>query len=208
MRTTTLGTARRGRIAGLASAVAGIGLLVTACAGPAGAAGSSAPATTAGSSAPATASGSSAPATTSGSQQITVETHTGPMGSYLTDGNGKTLYLFAHDKGKTSTCNGSCAHFWPPFTTTASPKGAGTVQSGDLATSKRSDGSTQVTYHGHPLYYFFQDQAAGDTKGQGLNQDGGLWWLVSPTGRALTKTGTTTHSSSPASGGGAAGGWS
>lgn len=192
MTATSRGSGHRVRLVGLAAAFAGIGLLVTACGGSTGYAGPGS-------------SGSG-----SGSGPVTIETHSGPMGSYLTDGSGKTVYLFAKDKGHTSTCSGSCATYWPPVTTNGSPKGAGQVHSGELATSKRSDGSSQVTYNGHPLYYYIQDKSAGDTKGQGLNLSGGLWWLVSPSGSALTKTGpmaqhTPSKAGSTSSGG--SGGW-
>ncbi|HET7386582.1 MAG TPA: hypothetical protein VFJ19_07975 [Nocardioidaceae bacterium] len=182
----------------LATALAGTGLLVAACGG-----------TSAGST---TASGGSqggsgdAQAAASGSTAVTVETHMGPMGTYLTDGDGNTLYVFAKDKGGTSTCTATCAHFWPPLTTTSAPQASGQVQSGALGTSKRDDGTKQVTYHGHPLYHFLEDKSPGDTKGQGKNLEGGLWWVVAPSGNAITKKGNA--QSSPTSGSDAGGSWS
>lgn len=74
------------------------------------------------------------------------------LGTILVDGKGRTLYLFEADKSTTSTCNGGCATAWPPLLTSGSPSVGGSAKSGLLGTSKRSDGKTQVTYHGHPLY--------------------------------------------------------
>jgi predicted lipoprotein with Yx(FWY)xxD motif len=114
-----------------------------------------------------------------------VTTKTGPAGTYLVDGDGKALYLFVADTGSTSVCNGPCATAWPPLKGPATA-GAG-VNAGMLSTSTRQDGTKQVTYNGHPLYYFQGDQAAGQTTGQGVNNFGGLWWLVTPNGTAITK---------------------
>ena len=92
---------------------------------------------------------------------VTVETHSGASGTYLTDGSGKTLYLFLADKGGKSACSGSCATLWPPLTTKGAPAASGDAAAGMLATTTRSDGTKQVTYAGHPLYYFQADTAAG-----------------------------------------------
>src|SRR4029078_12838770 len=96
----------------------------------------------------------------------TVKTRHGKLGTYLVDGKGRTLYLFEKDKTKKSTCSGSCATAWPPLLTTGKPKAAGKAKAAVLGTSQHSDGKTQVTYKGHPVYYFVQDKKAGDTKGQ------------------------------------------
>jgi predicted lipoprotein with Yx(FWY)xxD motif len=119
----------------------------------------------------------------------TVSAKTGALGTYLTDASGRTLYSFATDTSGTSTCSGSCAQFWPPFTSTGMPKATGQAQSGMLGTTTRPDGTTQVTYDGHPLYHFKLDAAAGDTKGQGQNAFGGLWWVVAPAGTPITSAG-------------------
>jgi predicted lipoprotein with Yx(FWY)xxD motif len=120
---------------------------------------------------------------TTGTAMVT--TRSGPAGTYLTDGAGKSLYLFAADTGPTSTCVGSCATYWPPMTTTGTPTAGPGVTASMLSTSPRPDGTKQVDYNGHPLYYYIGDQAAGDTAGQGKNLSGGLWWLVAPTGKAI-----------------------
>jgi predicted lipoprotein with Yx(FWY)xxD motif len=135
--------------------------------------------------------GAPAPATTSpptGSAGAgTVMTGTGPKGTYLVDGQGKSLYLFVPDTNGTSTCYGPCATAWPPLTGTATPKAGPGVNAAMLATTNRTDGSKQVTYTAHPLYYWSGDTKPGDTTGQGLNNLGGLWWLVAPNGTAIAK---------------------
>jgi predicted lipoprotein with Yx(FWY)xxD motif len=97
-----------------------------------------------------------------------------------------TLYLFEKDKGTMSTCTGACAQFWPPLTTKGPAKAGTGIAAGKLGTTKRSDGSTQVTFDGHPLYYYSGDKKPGDVTGQGLDTFGGLWWVLSPTGTAIT----------------------
>lgn len=139
---------------------------------------------------------------------VSIETHSGPMGTYLTDGSGRSLYLFAADTTGKSNCSGGCATFWPPLTGSASAMAS--AQAGKLGTITRSDGSKQVTYNGHPLYYFKEDTKAGQTAGQGFDNFGGKWWLVAPSGQAITGSGgasssTPGGSSSSSSGGG--GGW-
>ncbi|GAB4057268.1 lipoprotein [Catellatospora paridis] len=119
-------------------------------------------------------------------EEVTVQTSTGPMGTYLTDGQGRALYLFVADTSAKSTCSGECAVAWPPLVTTGAPKAGAGVAADKLSTVARDDGSMQVLYNGHPLYYFIKDTAPGQTTGQGVNGFGALWWLVSPTGDAIT----------------------
>jgi predicted lipoprotein with Yx(FWY)xxD motif len=116
-----------------------------------------------------------------------VMTKTGPAGTYLVDGTGKSLYLFVIDTPTSSMCSGPCAQAWPPLTTDGQPTAGAGVTASMLTTIKRSDGSMQVVYGGHPLYFFQGDTSAGATNGQGLNNFGGLWWLVSPAGKAISK---------------------
>ena len=99
----------------------------------------------------------------------------------LTDAKGFTLYWFAPDTKTTSKCNGTCATFWPPV---KGPVTAGTGVTGKLGTITRSDGSTQATYNGHPLYTYKGDTAPGQNKGNGLNIQGGLWHEVTASGSA------------------------
>ncbi|HTY73352.1 MAG TPA: hypothetical protein VMI11_13140 [Actinomycetes bacterium] len=128
-----------------------------------------------------------------GSSSAVVTTASGALGTYLTDGSGRTLYDFAADTGTTSACYGSCATYWPPLLTTGTPAAAGRAKASLLGTTTRKDGSQQVTYGGHPLYTYAGDGAAGATSGQGVDASGGLWWVVSPAGTSVT----TTTASSP-----------
>jgi predicted lipoprotein with Yx(FWY)xxD motif len=111
------------------------------------------------------------------------------FGSILVDGEGMSLYLFMADTqdSGTSTCgdDDGCATEWPPLITDGDPVAGEGVDAALLGTITRDDGSTQVTYNGWPLYLFEEDTAAGDTNGQGIDEFGGLWFLVSPTGEAI-----------------------
>jgi predicted lipoprotein with Yx(FWY)xxD motif len=97
----------------------------------------------------------------------------------VTDAKGLTLYSFAPDTPAKSNCSGSCAAYWPPVTGTPS---AGPGVTGKLGTIKRSDGSTQATYNGHPLYTYVGDSGAGQASGNNLNLNGGLWREITPSG--------------------------
>jgi predicted lipoprotein with Yx(FWY)xxD motif len=114
-----------------------------------------------------------------------VKTRHGKLGTFLVDGNGRTLYLFQKDKTKRSTCSGACASDWPPLLTSGAAKASGSARKGLLGTSKRSDGTTQVTYKGHPLYTYAGDAKAGDTNGQGVSAFGARWYAVLPTGKRV-----------------------
>ena len=116
------------------------------------------------------------------------------LGKILVGTNGRSLYMFEKDKTPMSTCNGGCASVWTPFTTTGKPKAGAGVDAAKLTTSKRADGKQQVVYAGDPLYFYVSDTKAGDTKGQNLNQFGGDWYVVSPTGQKVEA-----NSSKPAS---------
>ncbi len=103
----------------------------------------------------------------------------------LTNAKGFTLYSFAPDTSTTSKCNGACAQNWPPVkpATASAAKGA-------FATIKRSDGATQITFHGHPLYTFVGDTAPGQAKGNGINAFGGLWHEAPASGGAAPANAT------------------
>jgi predicted lipoprotein with Yx(FWY)xxD motif len=107
------------------------------------------------------------------------------VGKVVVGTSGRTVYLFTADKGKTSNCYGQCASFWPPLIASHPSAGAGLKHS-LLGTTKRKDGKLQVTYGGHPLYYFAQDKKAGDIHGQAFVHFGGTWWVVSAAGRKIT----------------------
>jgi predicted lipoprotein with Yx(FWY)xxD motif len=108
------------------------------------------------------------------------------LGSILVDSQGRTVYLFAKDTGSTSTCSGQCAVDWPPVTATGKPKVGSGVTARKVGTTSRSDGKTQVTYNGHPLYLFTGDSGAGDTNGQGISAFGARWYVLSPAGNQVT----------------------
>jgi predicted lipoprotein with Yx(FWY)xxD motif len=155
-----------------AAALAALALAVSACgssssssaaSGSTPAAGASSPA----SSAPASSGGTTLTARTIGSQQV------------LTNAKGLTVYWFALDTSTTSKCTGSCATYWPPVT---GPATAGSGVTGTLGTITRSDGTTQATYDGHPLYTYVADTAPGQAKGNGLNLSGGLWYEMTVSG--------------------------
>jgi predicted lipoprotein with Yx(FWY)xxD motif len=114
---------------------------------------------------------------------VAIKTAKGDPGTFLVDSSGRTLYLFEADKSATSTCNGACAAAWPPLTTTGAPTAGTGVKASLLGTSKRDDGKMEVTYNGHPLYYFANDAAPGDLKGQGVDAFGAEWYAVSPEGQ-------------------------
>jgi len=148
---------------------------------------------------PTPAASSSASASTSG--VATVKTESSGLGQILTNGSGQTLYLFKSDTGMTSTCNGSCAKAWPPLTTGGKPDQSG-LNAALVGTTVRTDHTTEVTYNGHPLYTFADDAQPGQTNGQGVNAFGGAWYVVSPSGNAIT----TAPASSPSNSGGSGGG--
>jgi predicted lipoprotein with Yx(FWY)xxD motif len=107
------------------------------------------------------------------------------LGKIITDGKGRTLYDFPIDKGTMSVCYGACASLWPPYTTNSKPMAGRGVSSALIGTSKRHDGSTEVTYAGHPLYYYAPDQKQGQITGQALNQFGAPWYALAPSGREI-----------------------
>ncbi|MBB6399951.1 putative lipoprotein with Yx(FWY)xxD motif [Actinomadura coerulea] len=112
----------------------------------------------------------------------------GALGQIVVDGQARTVYLFQKDTGTTSSCSGSCAAVWPPVTTTGKPQAGSGADAAKLGTTKRSDGRTEVTYSGHPLYYYAPDGgASGSAKGQGLNQFGAKWYVLSPSGAPVTQ---------------------
>ena len=114
-----------------------------------------------------------------------VSTKTSSLGTFLVDGQGRTLYLWDADHGPMSTCTAACAQAWPPLTTTAAPKASGAVKSSLLGTATRADGSREVTYAGHPLYTYAGDTRPGQVTGEGSNSFGAPWWTVTTAGRAL-----------------------
>jgi predicted lipoprotein with Yx(FWY)xxD motif len=123
--------------------------------------------------------------TASAAGRATVSTRHGKLGTFLVGAKGMTLYLFEADKTSRSTCSGQCATFWPPLLTSGKPKASGKAKAKLLGTTKRSDGKRQVTYKGHPLYYFVQDKKAGDTLGQDFLGFGAKWYVLAPSGKKI-----------------------
>jgi predicted lipoprotein with Yx(FWY)xxD motif len=124
------------------------------------------------------------------SAPATVSVRSTSLGQILVDANGKTLYLFEADTGTQSTCSGACAQAWPPLTTTGTPKTAAGASASLLGTTMRTDGTTQVTYSGHPLYTFVSDTKPGDTTGEGSTAFGAGWDVLSPSGAKIEKSGS------------------
>lgn len=170
-------------------AAAGLGALalaVSAC-GSSSSSSSAAGTPAAGASSPA----ASAPASSASANTVLSMTINGTQ--VLTDSKGLTLYWFVPDTSTKSNCNGSCATYWPPV---KGPVTAGSGVTGTLGTITRSDGSTQATYDGHPLYTYVGDTAPGQAKGNGLNLSGGVWHEMTVSGA------TPAASTSTSSGGG------
>ena len=144
-------------------------------------------------------SSSAAAAAASGSASTTgtvITTGTGSAGSFLTNSAGRALYLWVKDPMNKSVCSGACAGAWPPVVATGTVTASGGASASDLGTITRSDGTKQVTYDGHPLYYFVGDSNPGTDSGQGSNSFGAKWWLVAPSGSAITGTVTVSSSGS------------
>lgn len=175
----------------LAAPMLGLSLILAACGSSGGGA------TTAPSAAPATeAPSSTAPASEAPSESaaasespsaaagggVTVNLTTNPLGSILTGADGKTLYIFTADSGGKSVCNGDCATAWPPLMGDSAPTLGTGLDTADFSTITRDDGTKQVAFYGMPLYYFAADTAAGDTKGQGLNDK---WYVVGAEGTPI-----------------------
>jgi len=106
-------------------------------------------------------------------------------GNVLVDARGHALYLYAADKGRSSTCYGACAKSWPPFLTTLKPQAGSGITSTLLGTTKRKDGKLQVTFAGHPLYFFAKDLQPGQING--LTATTGVWSLITPAGKKISK---------------------
>jgi predicted lipoprotein with Yx(FWY)xxD motif len=134
----------------------------------------------------------------SGSSATVSVANTG-LGKILVDSQGRTLYLFVQDTGTKSTCSGGCATAWPPLRASGKPTAGGGAKASLIGTTPRSDGKPQVTYDGHPLYGYQGDSKAGDTNGQGINAFGAPWYVVSPSGTAIT--------TAPSSSGGSSNGY-
>jgi len=167
----------RGRTLRLLAPLVALGLL-TACSAADDTPATPAPSTPA----PSTPVPATEPAPDAAGAPATVTTATGSLGTFLTDGDGRTLYLFTPDSPGVSTCTGACLQAWPALVTDGTPEAAGMADATLLGTLVRDDGGVQVTYAGWPLYAFAGDTVAGDVNGQGVE---GVWFLVAPDGTML-----------------------
>jgi predicted lipoprotein with Yx(FWY)xxD motif len=132
---------------------------------------------------------------------VAVESKHAKLGTILAAGPKKlTVYMFEADKGTTSSCSGACAKVWPPVTTSGAPTAVAGAESADLGTTKRSDGTEQVTYKGHPLYFYDDDKDAGDAYGQGSKAFGASWYVLQPSGAKIDED-SGDHKSGGGSGG-------
>jgi predicted lipoprotein with Yx(FWY)xxD motif len=132
-----------------------------------------------------------------------ISLRTTKLGPILVNARGHTLYMFAKDRNGKSSCSGSCAKFWPPSLQRGKPTAGSGVKASLLGTTKRSNGSLQLTYNKHPLYTFALDKKSGETNGEGQLAFGAKWYAVSGKGTAVVKaspppTNTTTTTPYPA----------
>jgi predicted lipoprotein with Yx(FWY)xxD motif len=125
------------------------------------------------------------PRSVSAIRTATLTASSSRYGKILFDGRGRVLYLFARDRGGRSSCSGACAQAWPPLLTKGVPRGLSGVNAKLLGTTRRSDGTLQVTYAKHPLYYFKGDTKPGQIKCQNVSNFGGLWLVVATNGNPV-----------------------
>ncbi|HEY5331957.1 MAG TPA: hypothetical protein VIJ21_00305 [Solirubrobacterales bacterium] len=156
--------------------------------------------------------GSSSSAESTGSSSESVTTSSGGsgtiaggevagLGTVLVDSSGMTVYMFTPDEGRTSVCYGGCEAAWPPVVASGKPTAGEGAMSSALGTTKRKDGTLQVTYEGHPLYTYADDKSPGEANG---NEVEGTWFALDESGAAVNgttsdNTGTTTESTTTGS---------
>jgi predicted lipoprotein with Yx(FWY)xxD motif len=173
-----------------AACAAGIALAATACSSGSSTSSTAAnPSASSASSAAAQASSpaaaASAPASSASAVTVGLRSVSGIKGMALVDGQGRTLYLWQADKSGMSACAGPCAAAWPPVTVSGTPQAGSGVSQSLLGTAKRADGTEQVTYNGHPLYYFAGDTGPGMAKGQGSKAFGADWYVLNAKGSKI-----------------------
>jgi predicted lipoprotein with Yx(FWY)xxD motif len=128
-----------------------------------------------------------APASTTGAGRAgtIVQAHASSLGRLLTDGHGRTLYLFEADKPNVSKLSAAGLSIWPPFAATGKPQPRSGALAAKIGTITGANGKPQVTYDRHPLYYYVGDTKPGQTSGQGLNQFGAEWYVLAPSGNKI-----------------------
>jgi predicted lipoprotein with Yx(FWY)xxD motif len=134
--------------------------------------------------APSTPSRDTGPRTAPRPPGVVITVRTSQYGPILADRRDHTIYVFTRDGSPASTCYGGCAAVWPPVLTRGAPGRAGRLP-GALGTTRRRDGARQVTYDGHPLYYYTGDVSPGQILCQNVDEFGGTWLVVSPSGKPI-----------------------
>lgn len=162
----------------IAIVVMGVALAVAGCGGSSNSSGESAY----GGSESTTTSKSTSSESGGGAAATIAVASVGDLGKVLVDSKGFTLYYFKKDKGGKSACYGACAEGWPPLTTEGAAKGMSGVQASMLGTTKRKDGTTQVTYAGWPLYTYVVDKKPGEANGNDIDAFGGEWYALHANG--------------------------
>jgi predicted lipoprotein with Yx(FWY)xxD motif len=153
------------RLAAAALSLAAVALVVAACGGS-------------------SSSSSSTSASPEGKPTTVSATEVSELGPVLVDSKGLTVYTFGKDQGTTSSCYGSCEGAWPPVTVHGAPTIGEGASSSEVGTTMRKDGTTQVTYAGHPLYTFVEDKSPGEANGVGVTAFGGEWNALNESGAA------------------------
>jgi predicted lipoprotein with Yx(FWY)xxD motif len=131
------------------------------------------------------AAAASAPASSAAAVTVDLKSISGIEDMALVDGKGRALYLWEADTNGASTCTGACAAAWPPVTVSGTAQAGSGVDKALLGTVKRDDGTEQVTYNGHPLYYFVGDTGSGMAKGQGSKAFGADWYVLNAKGSKI-----------------------
>jgi predicted lipoprotein with Yx(FWY)xxD motif len=168
---------RRNRVSILAGA-ASVLLLTAACGGSSSTA------------SPASSGGATAKSANSGAANVS--TASTDAGKILVDAQGRTMYAFAADSKGKSNCNGSCLTYWPAVPAGSKTPKASAGVTATFGVLHRQDGTAQLTVDGYPMYTYVGDSKPGATTGQGKNLSGGLWWVVAPSGKWITKAGSAT----------------
>jgi predicted lipoprotein with Yx(FWY)xxD motif len=169
-----------------AVSVVALGIALTAC----GSSNKKTTSTAAGSAASKPASTPSSTPSRYGGGGVKVALRKVSFGKVLVGPNSHTVYLFLKDTGTTSQCNGKCAKVWAPLTSSGQAQAGSGLNQSLLGTSKRSDGTMQITYGGHPLYYYDDDKKPGMTEGEGKKEFGAEWYAVGADGKKVEKTGS------------------